>query len=95
MHVCVHCYCIMCSEHYLPSAQVFVAETGLTGQLTPEQFLQEREGMLDSMFPQSQLMPGEPAIVGAPKWVLDQLPTDVGCQCWSHSDSSPCPEFVV
>ena len=87
--------CIIGSEHYLPSGQVFVAETGLAGQLTPEQFLQEREGMLDSMFPQSQLMPGEPAIAGASWRVLDQLPAYVGCQCWSLSDSGPLPKLLV
>ncbi len=38
--------------------QVFVEDTGLTGQLTPEQFLSEREAALDEMFPQSTLMPG-------------------------------------
>ncbi len=33
--------------------------TGLAGQLTPEEFVREREAMLDEMFPQSELMPGE------------------------------------
>ncbi|KAJ6822452.1 (DL)-glycerol-3-phosphatase 2 [Iris pallida] len=40
------------------AAQVFVEDNGLHGQLTPEGFLQEREEILEDMFPGSKLMPG-------------------------------------
>ena len=42
----------------LPAAQVFVENTGLAGQMTPEEFVAEREAALDKLFPYSALMPG-------------------------------------
>jgi pseudouridine-5'-monophosphatase len=41
------------------SARIFVDECGLTGLLTPEQFLEERESMLQELFPSCVILPGE------------------------------------
>ncbi|KAK2412573.1 bifunctional riboflavin kinase/FMN phosphatase [Trifolium repens] len=40
------------------AAKVFVEANGISDYLTPEQFLEEREAMLQSLFPTSELMPG-------------------------------------
>ncbi|KAM0829268.1 hypothetical protein ACQ4PT_066982 [Festuca glaucescens] len=40
------------------SARIFVDECGLTGLLTPEQFLEERESMLQELFPSCVILPG-------------------------------------
>ncbi|KAK8965605.1 hypothetical protein KSP40_PGU014777 [Platanthera guangdongensis] len=42
----------------IESARIFVEECGLTGILTPEEFLEEREGLLQELFPSCQLLPG-------------------------------------
>jgi (DL)-glycerol-3-phosphatase len=39
-------------------AQIFVEESGLTGILSPEAFLEEREGMLRELLPTCSLLPG-------------------------------------
>uniref|UniRef100_A0A0E0LST0 glycerol-1-phosphatase n=1 Tax=Oryza punctata TaxID=4537 RepID=A0A0E0LST0_ORYPU len=41
------------------SARIFVDECGLDGLLTPEQFLEERESMLQELFPSCAVMPGD------------------------------------
>ena len=41
------------------SARIFVDECGLNGLLTPEQFLEERESMLQELFPSCTALPGE------------------------------------
>ncbi|KAJ6849736.1 (DL)-glycerol-3-phosphatase 2 [Iris pallida] len=48
----------MMGKKAIESAHIFVEESGLHGQLTPEGFLEEREAMLQDMFPGSELMPG-------------------------------------
>lgn len=48
----------MMGKKAIEAARVFVEETGIHEVLTPEEFLVEREGMLQSMFPTSELMPG-------------------------------------
>jgi hypothetical protein len=40
--------------------QVLIDDLQLHGQLTAQQFLQQREEILDRLFPNSPLMPGEP-----------------------------------
>lgn len=40
------------------AAQIFIKETGLTGLLTPAEFLEEREEMLQKLFPTCEKMPG-------------------------------------
>lgn len=42
----------------IEAARVFIEETGLTGLLTPAEFLEEREGMLQNLFPTCEKMPG-------------------------------------
>lgn len=42
----------------IESARVFVEESGISDSLSAEDFLVEREDMLQSLFPQSELMPG-------------------------------------
>ncbi|KAH0436074.1 hypothetical protein IEQ34_026481 [Dendrobium chrysotoxum] len=48
----------MMGKKAIESARIFVEECGLTGILTPEAFLEEREGMLQELFPTCQLLPG-------------------------------------
>lgn len=44
-------------------SQVLIDELGLHGQLTPQEFLQQREEILDRLFPNSQLMPGAEKLI--------------------------------
>jgi (DL)-glycerol-3-phosphatase len=43
----------------IEAAKVFVEETGISDSLSADQFLVEREDMLRSLFPTSELMPGK------------------------------------
>lgn len=47
----------MMGKKAIESARIFIEETGIDS-LTPEEFLVEREDMLQSLFPTSELMPG-------------------------------------
>lgn len=42
----------------IESARIFVEETGISDSLSAEQFLVEREDMLEKLFPTSEPMPG-------------------------------------
>lgn len=42
----------------IEAARVFVEESGISDSLSAEDFLVEREDMLRSLFPNSELMPG-------------------------------------
>jgi len=48
----------MMGKKAIEAARVFVEETGISDVLTAEDFLVEREEMLKTMFPTSELMPG-------------------------------------
>jgi hypothetical protein len=48
----------MMGKKALEAGQIFIQDTGLTGLLKPEEFIQRREVMLHAMFPESDLMPG-------------------------------------
>lgn len=48
----------MMGKKAIEAARIFVEETGISDSLTAEQFLVEREAMLQSLFPTSELMPG-------------------------------------
>jgi (DL)-glycerol-3-phosphatase len=48
----------MMGKRTMESAQVFVEESGLTGILSPEAFLEERQGMLQELLPTCSLLPG-------------------------------------
>ena len=48
----------MMGKKALEAGAIFVEDTGLTGILTPEEFIKRREAMLYAMFPDSKLMPG-------------------------------------
>ncbi|CAO2822995.1 unnamed protein product [Amaranthus hypochondriacus] len=48
----------MMGKKAIEAARVFVEETGISDSLSAEDFLVEREAMLQSMFPTSELMPG-------------------------------------
>lgn len=48
----------MMGKKAIEAARVFVEETGISDSLTAEDFLIEREAMLQDMFPTSELMPG-------------------------------------
>ncbi|KAE8665314.1 (DL)-glycerol-3-phosphatase 2 [Hibiscus syriacus] len=47
----------------IEAARVFVEETGISDSLSAEDFLVERESMLQSMFPTSELMPGASRLI--------------------------------
>ncbi len=51
----------MMGKKALDAAMILIEETGLQGQLTPEEFLREREASLDRLFPQAELLPGAAA----------------------------------
>ena len=48
----------MMGKKAIESARVFVEETGISDSLSAEDFLVEREEMLQKLFPTSELMPG-------------------------------------
>ena len=50
--------CMLLPAQAIEAARVLVDELELQGQLTPEQFLADREEALDEMFPTAQLLPG-------------------------------------
>ncbi|GER52617.1 disease resistance protein RGH3, partial [Striga asiatica] len=61
----------------IEAARVFVEETGISDSLSAEEFLVEREDMLQSLFPSCQLMPGASRLINsAPpcKWILGDDP---------------------
>jgi hypothetical protein len=51
-------YCTLPYLQAIEAARVLVSELDLEGQITPEQFLSDREEALDEMFPNAQLLPG-------------------------------------
>ncbi|GFS36105.1 haloacid dehalogenase-like hydrolase (HAD) superfamily protein [Actinidia rufa] len=53
----------MMGKKAIEAARVFVEETGISDSLTAEDFLIEREDMLRSMFPTSELMPGASRLI--------------------------------
>ncbi|KAJ6296002.1 hypothetical protein OIU76_026811 [Salix suchowensis] len=48
----------MMGKKAMESARIFVEETGISDSLSAENFLVEREAMLQNLFPTSDLMPG-------------------------------------
>ncbi|KAJ9141398.1 hypothetical protein P3X46_031937 [Hevea brasiliensis] len=53
----------MMGRKAIEAAQVFVQETGISDSLSAEDFLVEREEMLQHMFPTSELLPGASHLV--------------------------------
>ncbi|CAH9070470.1 unnamed protein product [Cuscuta epithymum] len=53
----------MMGKKALEAAKVFVEETGISDSLTAEDFLVEREAMLQNLFPTSELMPGASRLI--------------------------------
>ncbi|KAK9055239.1 hypothetical protein SSX86_026321 [Deinandra increscens subsp. villosa] len=53
----------MMGKKAIEAARVFVEETGISDSLSAENFLVERESMLQEMFPTSELMPGASRLV--------------------------------
>ncbi|XP_062164398.1 (DL)-glycerol-3-phosphatase 2 [Alnus glutinosa] len=53
----------MMGKKAIEAARVFVEETGISDSLTAEDFLVEREAMLKTLFPNSELMPGASRLV--------------------------------
>lgn len=47
----------------IEAAKVFIEETGISDSLTAEDFLVEREDMLQKLFPTSELMPGASRLI--------------------------------
>ncbi|GKU89720.1 hypothetical protein SLEP1_g3821 [Rubroshorea leprosula] len=48
----------MMGKKAIESARIFVEETGISDSLSAEDFLVQREEMLQKLFPSSELMPG-------------------------------------
>lgn len=48
----------MMGQKALPAAAIFVDDLNLRGKLTPEEFLVQREEILDALFAQAALLPG-------------------------------------
>lgn len=53
----------MMGKKALDAARVCVEELGLQDQLTPEEFLEKREAVLDELFPTAAAMPGAERLV--------------------------------
>ncbi|CAM6105318.1 unnamed protein product [Calypogeia fissa] len=53
----------MIGKKALEAGQILVKELGLEGVITPEEFVAEREAMLESMFPNTELLPGAERLV--------------------------------
>lgn len=53
----------MMGKKALEAARTLVDTLQLQDQLTPEEFVREREHMLDAMFPESELMPGAERLI--------------------------------
>ncbi|XP_073278899.1 (DL)-glycerol-3-phosphatase 2-like [Primulina huaijiensis] len=53
----------MMGKKAIEAARVFVEETGISDSLSAEDFLVEREEMLQNMFPTSELMPGASRLI--------------------------------
>ncbi|OWM65774.1 hypothetical protein CDL15_Pgr015199 [Punica granatum] len=53
----------MMGKKAIEAARVFVEETGISDSLSAEDFLVEREEMLRTMFPTSELMPGASRLI--------------------------------
>ncbi|KAK9931748.1 hypothetical protein M0R45_019013 [Rubus argutus] len=53
----------MMGKKAIDAARVFVEETGISDSLTAEDFLVEREAMLEKLFPTSELMPGASRLI--------------------------------
>lgn len=53
----------MMGKKALEAGQILVKELGLEGVTTPEEFIAERETMLEVMFPDTELMPGTSTLV--------------------------------
>ncbi|PRQ37425.1 putative glycerol-1-phosphatase [Rosa chinensis] len=53
----------MMGKKAIEAARVFVEDTGLSDSLTAEDFLVEREAMLQKLFPTSELMPGASRLI--------------------------------
>jgi len=75
----------MLGKKALEAARIFVEETGISEFLSAEQFLIDREDMLQVLFPKSELMPGmwveHPYLLNYPK--IDQKTKVVGCYTYS------------
>ncbi|XWS52204.1 hypothetical protein CRYUN_Cryun11dG0046900 [Craigia yunnanensis] len=72
----------MMGKKAIEAARVFVEETGISDSLSAEDFLVERETMLKSLFPTSELMPGAGRLIEHlhAKGVPICLATDVCCR---------------
>ncbi|KAL9376833.1 hypothetical protein Peur_030953 [Populus x canadensis] len=53
----------MMGKKAIESARIFVEETGISDSLSAEDFLVEREAMLQNLFPTSDLMPGASRLI--------------------------------
>ena len=48
----------MMGQKAITSAETFVEDLQLQGKLTPEEFLQQRDAALHTLFPKAEFMPG-------------------------------------
>lgn len=54
---------MMMGKRAYEAAEALIAATGLSGRITPEEFVEAREAILDGLFPTSELMPGAGRLV--------------------------------
>lgn len=53
----------MMGKRAVEAAEILIAATGLEGKITPQEFVERREEILDELFPTSKLMPGAERLV--------------------------------
>lgn len=54
---------LMMGKRAIEAAEALIAATNLEEKITPEEFVERREAILDELFPTSELMPGAEALV--------------------------------
>lgn len=74
----------MLGKKALEAARIFVDETGISEFLSAEQFLIDREDMLQALFPKSELMPGTYTLT---YFIILKLTKLVGCYNYSTVES--------
>lgn len=78
----------MMGKKAIEAARVFVEEMGLADVLTPEAFLEEREGMLQQLFTTTELMPGPP-LRASFSWHHPSIYQVTGSQSTRHLNLAP------
>ena len=77
----------MMGQKAITSAETFVEDLQLQGKLTPEEFLQQRDAALHTLFPKAEFMPGTATVLPLPQFQLSgYVHTNLSCcLAWKHS----------